>query len=503
MPGCHQETSSAPFPRDERPMARAVPLAAARQGVYPSMTAALEALRSGEASARQLLEGCLDAIGADNDDVNAVVHADSARAAADASDAAIKRGHHRGRLQGLPVTIKESFDVQGMPTTWGDPGRAGCVAQSDSVVTARLRAAGAVLIGKTNIPRYLGDWETDNPLFGGTRNPHDLNRSAGGSSGGSAAAVAAGYSYADIGSDRGGSIRLPAHYCGVHGLKPSWGLIPVWGHSVGGERRESDIGVAGPIARAAEDLTPLLKVLAGPSEIDSPWQLSLPPPHVSGVSGMRLALMLDHPACPIDHAYHAALDRVVAGLRSQGASFDGSARPDIDLDRATELMNLMVRAGSSVDLDDDAMARQARIVAGTDQPISSYRRLQARGSTLSHRDWLKLHEERLWLCDAWRSFFEMYDFLLCPVSASTAPPFQRVEDVITRKIVVNGSELPVLAQHFWLGLASLCYLPAQSAPLGNTTDGLPFGIQVIGPRFGDLKVIALSGLLSRASVSAA
>lgn len=484
-------------------MARPVPLAVTRDGIYPSAGGALNALRCGETSARLLLEACLDAIDADNDKVNAVVHVDrhGARAAADACDAAIKRGDHVSSLHGLPVTIKESFDVQGMPTTWGDPARAGIVTKSDSTVARRLRAAGAVLIGKTNIPEYLGDWETDNRLFGGTRNPYDLDRSAGGSSGGSAAAVASGFSYADIGSDRGGSIRLPAHYCGVHGLKPSWGLIPMLGHSVSGDRREPDIGVAGPITRTAGDLTLLLTALTGPMEPGRTWPL--PAPRFSSLNGIRLAVMLDHPACPIDNVYRAVLDRFVGHLSDQGISIDMSARPDIDLDRATEVMNFLVRAETSTELDDDAYQQRAKIAYDADPTVCDFRRLNAHGSVLPHRDWLRLHEERLGFCDVWRTFFEMYDFLLCPASASTPPPFRRVDDVTTRTIPVNGSEMPVLAQHFWYGLASLCYLPAQAAPLALLDRGLPVGIQVIGPRFGDLDVIALSGLLSQAGTSLA
>lgn len=403
----------------------------------------------------------------------------------------------------MPITIKECFDVEAVPATWGDPDRTSNAAQADSIVAARLRAAGAVLISKTNIPEYLGDWETDNRLFGDTRNPHDLDRSAGGSSGGSAAAVAAGFSYADIGSDLGGSIRLLAHCCGVHGLKPSWGLIPMLGHSTDDARREPDISVAGPIARRAEDLTLLLSALAGPREPDRTWHLALPAPNFSDLTEVRLAVMLDHPACPVDNAYHAALERFVAQLSVQGAKIDLSTRPEIDLDHATEVMNLLVCAERSTGLDDDTCKQRAKMACDTDSTIPGFRWLSARGSVLLHRDWLRLHEERLGFCEAWRSFFEEHDFLLCLASASTPPPFRRVDDVTNRTTPVNGLEMPVLAQHFWYGLASLCYLPAQAASLGFLGDGLPFGIQVIGPRFGDLDVIAPSGLLSQAGANLA
>lgn len=465
--------------------------------IYPSATSALQALRRGAVSARQLLEGCLAAIDAHNPVVNAVVHLDTvaARRAADQCDAGADDGRGSKPLQGLPVTVKECFDVAGMPTTWGDPERAGNLAARDSVVAERLRTAGAIIIGKTNIPAYLSDWETANPVYGETRNPHDLDRSAGGSSGGAAAAVASGFSYADIGSDLGGSIRLPAHYCGVHGLKPSWGVIPMRGHNAFGELREPDIGVAGPLVRGADDIGLLMDVVSGAEDPEDGWQLRPPAPRLDHLRNVRFAAMLDHPACPVDGAYSIALTDLIDRLRGQGATVDVTARPDFDFDACSDLMNALVRAETSTGLDEAEFDRRRAIAADNGGAVSEFERINAHGSALSHRDWLLQHERRLRMGRAWAMFFQEYDVFLCPVSASAAPPFRLMRDVTVRTIPVNGEEMPVLAQHFWFSLASLCYLPANSAPVGRTADGLPVGVQVIGPRYRDRDVALVSAMI--------
>ena len=474
-------------------------LASERDGIFSGAAAAMRALGEGQTSARQLLEGCLEAIDQDNNAVNAVVHLeiDAARRKADACDADRRAGRKSGPLQGLPVTVKECFDVEGMPTTWGDPARIAAFPEQSAGVARRLVEAGAILFGKTNIPANLGDWETDNPLFGGTRNPHDLSRSAGGSSGGSAAAVACGFSYADIGSDQGGSLRLPAHYCGVNGLKPSWDILPMSGHSMTGERRVPDIGVSGPIVRQAEDLSLLLEALAGPEEPDSAWQLNLPKARIAGLKGLRVAVMTDHPECPVDDSYAEALDRFFAALEAAGASVDREARPAIDFYAANDLMNLLVRAETSTRLNDIQFMENDKLAQSDGKGIERFEYLNAQGNAMAHRRWLNLHEERIRICAAWWTFFQRYDLFLCPSAASAAAPFRKASKVEQRTIPVNGIEQPVLTQHFWYSFASLAFLPANSAPVGATASGLPCGVQVIGPKYRDHDVAAASGLFSK------
>ncbi len=466
--------------------------AATTRGRYPDMSALHAAFRVSETTAREALEACLERVAALNASVNAIVHLEAAgaRRKADRCDLEKRAGRKVGPLHGIPVTVKECFDWAGRPTTWGDPGREEHIADRDSAIVERLRKAGAIIIGKTNIPAYLGDWETSNPLHGTTRNPHDTERSAGGSSGGAAAAVATGMSYADIGSDLGGSIRLPAHYCGVFGLKPTWGLVPMLGHSPRGESREPDIGVAGPITRSARDAAMILQVLSGPADPGSPWGIRLPPADPRPLRDLRIAVILADERCPVDGAYLDRLERFSATLARAGATVEPGARPDVDLARQTEIMNLLVRAETST-----------RPALSSSRPHGSGRRtgcgnghaeLNARGANLPHRAWLELHEERLLIGREWSRFFREYDLLACPAGVCTAPPLEMVEDVTMRTVPVNGRRRPVLEQHFWFGLASLPGLPAICVPLRRAAGELPAGVQLVSSRYSDLALCGLA-----------
>ena len=464
----------------------------------PGVCDVLRQVRTGALSARAALERSLNAIGRLNGDLNAVVVMDAARARgrADALDRERAAGRPVGPLHGLPMTVKESFDVAGLPTSWGDPARADNTAAESSEVVRRLEAADAVILGKTNVAQGLADWETRNPLFGVTRNPCDATRSAGGSSGGSAAAVASGMVSADIGSDHGGSIRIPAHYCGIFGLKPTWNLIPMIGHSLQGDLRAPDIAVAGPLARRAEDLAVLLSALAGPAEMDAAgWTVQLPQPEPRPPSSYRLAALLDHGDCPVDRPYRDVMEEFIDSLRQSGVTVDLSVLPDVSFTRATELMNLLVRAETATRLSEPAFQEAVSGAREARPDDDGHRRRNARGAALAHRDWLRLHEERQRIRMAWRRFFAGYDAFLCPVAASAAPPLAPGGELADRTIEVNGRPQPVLDQHFWSAVASVPYLPAVVMPIGTTAEGLPLGLQVMGPADHDLRVIALASLL--------
>ena len=458
----------------------------------PGACATLLRIASGAVSARQALEDCLETIKTLNPDINAVVamDAEGARLRADALDRERAEGGKLRLLHGLPMTLKETFDLAGMPTTWGDPALADAVPLCQSTVAARLMAAGAVILGKTNVPERLADWETHNRLFGSTRNPWDLTRSAGGSSGGSAAAVASAMAGADIGSDLGGSIRIPAHYCGVYGLKPTWNIIPMAGHSLPRGLRHPDINAAGPITRQPEDLALLLSALTGPGELESDgWTLALPEPEDRPLSACRFACLLDHPDCPIDRPYLELMQSFVETLRAEGAQVDDGRLPDFSFSRANELMNLLVRGETSTRLTDERFD-EALALVGNDRIVpDSHGYRNALGAVLPHRDWLLLHEERLQIRKAWRRFFRDYDAFLCPVAAGTAPPIMRDCNILDRTVEVNGVRIPMLDQHFWAAVASLPYLPSVSMPIGRTRDGLPAGIQVVGLAYHDFNII--------------
>lgn len=434
-------------------------------------------------TAREALEACFEAIDSRGGEINAVVYEarDAARAEADARDRAVEA---RGTLHGVPVTVKESFDWAGHPTTWGDPARAGRLASGDSHVVACLKEAGAVIFGKTNIPAYLSDWETSNPLFGPTRNPCDPTRSAGGSSGGSAAAVATGMSYIDVGTDQGGSIRYPAHNCGVHGLKPSWGSVSLKGHSPLGDRRTPDMAAAGPLARSAADVALAFDVLS---------KASGSRPAVT-LREIRFALLPAQSGCPIDDQCQAVIARFSDQLARAGAHVE-LAQPEIDFDRATEVMNLLVRAETSRVADLVAEFRQRQ---GCPRPArNAFATLNDRGTGLSHKDWLALHEERLSLCEVVSRFFASFDVLLCPAAAGPAPPLRTDGEPGSRTVPVNGTEEPILKQHMLHMLGSLLYIPACVLPCGAFADGLPAGVQMLAAHGRDRFLLSVASEIER------
>jgi amidase len=271
-------------------------------------------LRARKIGARELLDLCWARVEKHNPVLNAVIVSDIARArkAAAASDRRLKAGVPKGLFDGVPMTIKESFDWSGTPTTWGDPRFAKNIAKADAVALTRLTDQGAVVFGKTNVPLMLADWQSFNAIYGTTNNPWDVARSPGGSSGGSAVALATGMSALEVGSDIGASIRNPAHYCGVYGHKPTYGIVPVRGQFLPGMVTPSDISVAGPMARSARDLTAMLKLLAGPDGIEArATALSLPPAPQSSFKALRVAVMLTDPVSEVDQPVQDLLGHLV------------------------------------------------------------------------------------------------------------------------------------------------------------------------------------------------
>ncbi len=461
----------------------------------PGACETVEAIAEGKCTAREALESCLETLEAANASVNAVTSTDlsAARAAADKTDKRMAAGAEPRALEGLPMTIKEVFDLEGFASSWGDPALSGNYPDCDSGVARLLKKAGAMIFGKTNIPERMADWETDNRQWGATRNPWDLDRSAGGSSGGSAAAVAAGITPVCIGSDMGGSIRMPAHYCGVFGLKPSWNVIPMTGHSLSGEVRAPDMCVAGPIARKPEDLSLLLNALAQADRAPGTAAPAAAAP--KPLPELRLGCLLNSADCPVDVPYHDALIRFVDNLEAAGVTVDAGALPAFDFTRATEVMNLLARAETSTMLGgEDFGAALARITA------PGHAGQNARGATLLHRDWLRLHEERLRYRQNWDDYFRRYDGFLCPVAAGCAQPLVTgINSPLERTVEVNGNLIDLTDQHFWAAVPTLPGLPAVALPIGMSAEGLPAGIQLVGPAFQDHTVIALAGLLNQSA----
>jgi amidase len=430
-------------------------------------------------------------------EINAVVVRDfeRARAAARAADARLAAGETLGPLHGVPMTIKDSYDVTGLPTTWGIPLFKHNVARRDAEVVARLRRAGVVFLGKTNVPFSLGDFQSYKEIYGVTRNPWDLGRTPGGSSGGSAAALAAGLTALECGSDIGGSIRNPAHYCGVYGHKPTWGIVPPQGHALPGMHAGPDIAVCGPLARSAEDLMLAMEILAGPEPLDAPgWELRLPAPKTS-LADYRIALWPTDPYAPVDTEVADRVVRVGDTLARLGATVSDTARPAFDVEQScvTYLSLLNAIVGASFGEEDRARLRAE--ADASDPADRSHDIVTIRGCVLSHRDWLIHNNARERLRYAWRAFFDEWDVLLCPQSATAAFPHDHTP-IRDRTVQVNGTTQPYFRQLFWAGLITAPYLPSTVFPTGPSRAGLPIGVQAVGAEYHDRTTMELSRLLA-------
>lgn len=469
--------------------------------VYRTATDLAAAVRARQITARELLELHLARIDRFNPALNALVvdGREAARRRADEADEALARGTLWGPLHGVPVTVKEAFDVTGLPTTWGDPSLKDNVAVSTAPTVQALLDAGAVLIGKTNVPTLLADWQTFNPIHGTTRNPWNPGTTPGGSSGGSAVALATGMTALELGSDIGSSIRNPAHYCGVFGHKPSFGIVPQAGHGIPAARTPLDVLVCGPLARSAGDLALAMDLLAAPEPQDAPgWRIDLPRPPQTRLADFRVGVLLESPVCAVDATVIDRLEAAIAAIAKAGARIDRAARLDCDLAAFHDTYLRVLRAASCAVLSDEGYAALEEDVRTLGPADGSYRARVARAATQPYRTWFQASEARQRIRDAFARLFGQVDVLLCPVAASAAFPHDQDRPRWARTITVNGRPEGYNDQLFWAGIASLPNLPATVVPAGLTPDGLPVGLQIIGPYLHDHRTIRFGELVSAA-----
>ena len=418
-----------------------------------------------------------------------------AMARAKAADQALARGEDWGPLHGVPMTVKESYDVAGTPTTWGLPDLKDNVAAKDALAITRLQGAGAVVFGKTNVPLMLSDFQSYNDIYGTTNNPWNTERVPGGSSGGAAAALAAGLAGLETGSDIGGSIRNPAHFCGVFGHKPTWNLLPPRGHATPGVLSPSDISVIGPLARSAADLEVAVRAMAGPDEIASRGLRVELPALDKAPDALRVAVWRDDAMAPVDDAVSARVDGVAGALRRLGAQVDFDARP-VDAERSHFVYQYLLQATMSARLPDDRFQRALAAVEELPADDGSLGATIARAQVARFRDWTANNERRTHMRWAWHEFFKRFDIVVAPIMATSAFPHDH-RPFGERTVQVNGKPVGYFEQVFWAGLASLAYLPSTVVPTGPDADGLPIGVQIIGPEYGDLITIGVAKLLEQ------
>ncbi|OYY03842.1 MAG: hypothetical protein B7Y73_05815 [Acidocella sp. 35-58-6] len=454
-------------------------------------------IKAGKLSALEVTDFYIARIEAFDDALNAVVVRDFDRARAQAKllDRNRKKHSKLPPLYGVPMTVKESFDVAGLPTTWGVEASRRNIAKTDAVAVARFKAAGAVVLGKTNVPVMLADWQSSNPVYGTTNNPFDLGRSPGGSSGGSAASMAAGFAALDAGSDIGGSLRDPAHYCGIYAHKPTFGVCAMRGHSLNNNFAPPDISCIGPMARSAKDLALGLSVMAGPEAIESGWQLALPKPRITSLKGLRVAIMADHEICPVEDDISQSMLALGKFLKRAGAKVSTTARPAFDAAAAYENYMLLLNSALSARMPDKVIDKMRDILGDAAADDVSPVAMTARGVLLEHRIWLRANEERARMRALWAEFFNDYDVLISPVGSTAAVLHDHSGNMSERSITVNGKPMIFGQQLFWAGYSCNFGLPATSAPLGHTQSGLPFGMQIIGAPYADYQTIAIADLL--------
>jgi amidase len=448
----------------------------------------------------ELLNFYLERVERFNTGINAIIFANikAARKRAKMADEALAKGVVWGPLHGVPMTVKDSYDVVGMPSTWGIPEFKDNYPKQNAVVVNRLCDAGAVIFGKTNVPWHLADWQTFNQIYGTTNNPWDTTRVPGGSSGGSAAALAAGITGLEAGSDIGASIRNPAHYCGVFGHKPTYGIVTPRGQALPGFAATTDIAVVGPLARSADDLSLALAVIAGPDEIDGTgWRLQLPKPQKKALREFKVAVIYTDAEAEVDEAVQKRIRALVRFLRKNKVRVSEKARPAIDSREAHRNYIQLLRGATVKGLTSEAFQQNLRDFKKLKPDIEDYRSQMVRAYAMYHRDWHDFNEFRHRMRFAWARFFEQYDLSLCPVATTTAFPHNQKGERWERMIMVNGKPQPSTTQMFWAGYSCSFYLPSTVAPIGLAADGLPVGIQIVGPQYGDYTCIHFARLLER------
>jgi amidase len=435
-------------------------------------------LRCKEISSRELTEELLARIDSVNPALNAVVElrCEAALQEATTADEAITRGGDVGPLHGLPMTIKDSFNVAGLHTTWGNPAFKDFEADSDATVAQRLRQAGAIIVGKTNVALMLGDFgQTANELYGVTNNPWDTTRTPGGSSGGTAAALSAGMTFLEYGSDLVGSIRIPASFCGVYGLKPSAGIVPLTGFqppgSPAGQRDMMYMSAVGPLGRSAHDLRTALRVTGGPEgQVAKAYSWTLSPSRHTRLEDFRVGVVLDHEHAPVSSEVLTQLSDAVDALARAGATVVEGWPDGVDPVRDYESFGVHVRLFFAFQQPGEDFATISQVIE------HEHRRMASRA--------------------AWnRHFDDVADVFLCPVNITPAFPHDS-RPFEERTITTPEGERTYNDQAFWVSHASLPGLPAVSAPIGRTPSGLPVGAQIMGPLYEDDTAITFAELFT-------
>jgi len=452
---------------------------------FGTATEAMAALERRRISSRELMAHVFARIARINPSLNAFVtllEEQAMLAAAAADEARMRGGRALGRLHGLPVLMKDVFMTAGVRTTSGSLQYKDYVPTEDAAVVARMKRAGAIIIGKTNTPELALDWQTFNEVAGQTNNPWDLTRTPGGSTGGGAAALATGMGFLETGSDMGGSLRTPAHFTGVYGHKPSLDLVPTFGHIMPPPTSQlwtNPLVVMGPLARSADDLALSLLAIAGPEQAALRW--TLPAPRKTRLSEYRIGCMLDDPFCAVDPEVKEVLQQAVDALRGAGVQVVEGWPEGVSLPASFDLYLFMAGGlqGNAVSPEQRAQFNELVRQGNTQDPYIL-------GVTASHYEYTLKDQQRLIQRARWQHYFRSFDAFLCPVHFIPAFPHDHRLPRNTRSLVTSDGSTRAYNENMkWVSPATLAGLPATAAPVGFTRRGLPVGIQIIGPYYED------------------
>ncbi|MEE2823181.1 MAG: amidase [Acidobacteriota bacterium] len=468
---------------------------------FGTLTEAARAIRGGVISSLELTQHTLARIEQYNPTLNAIVTLleDTALAQARAADEALAKGQWWGPLHGVPITIKNALAIAGVRTTAGVPALSDNIPNQDATVVTRLRSAGAVILGNTNVSFMLRDWQSYNTIHGTTNNPWDLERTPGGSTGGGAAALAAGLSYLSVGSDIGGSIRIPAHFSGVYGHKPTLGIVPPQGHipPLPGDPPKPlgrlNLNVVGPLARSATDLKIALSILGGPdNEKAIAYRWVLPPARRTRITDCRIGFVMDSSSCPVSSDVKEILVAAIETLRRAGVSLEEGWPPDVDPVKQYDTYRYLLFATGASSINDDQVEELRKRAMRQD---GSREAIEALARTARHKYFQAADNERIAARAAWQKYFRTHDAFLMPTAF--APAFRHDHRERSERTIATPEGLrPYDDMLFWIAFASLTGLPATTAPVGQTKEGLPVGMQIMGPYFEDATPIDIAGQMA-------
>jgi amidase len=456
-----------------------------------------DAVRNKQISAVELVTETFERLDRHNPTINAIVWQcrEQALGRAKQADEELARGQLWGPLHAVPVTIKEAFAYEGSPNSWGLPQLEDVRSPQTAVAVRRLEMAGAIVIGKTNIPVMLGDWQSSNPIYGTTNNPWDTTRTAGGSTGGGAAAIAAGLGCLTLGTDLSGSIRVPAHFCGVYGHKPSLGLISTAGVQPGpwngAPGIPMDLSVVGPLARSAHDLALALNAIGGSNGAAAKaWQWHMPQSRHTSLEDFRVGYVLTDDVAPVTADLRSLYENTVNELRLAGAQLDAGWPDGIRAEAELKTYQYLLFSLMGADMKNDQREKlRARLES---HPEDIY----AAAALEPHGRWLQETVRRLAFRATWQKYFETHDVFLMPAGFTAAFPHDHSQPLEKRTIETPEGQRPYLSTPLWTYFATLAGLPATVAPIGRTSEGLPVGIQIVGPMWEDGTAIEFAALLA-------